>query len=131
MAGLRFVCALFVAGYGLNLVWFRRIVRVASRPARAADDSNSPGGLINQTMAASTWQERGGVNPPPGERGPRAGGTKYCASPLFTLPRRARAASFITAAGQSAAVTRSASACKTLGIPFSNKLGLQRARDCL
>ena len=36
--GLRFVCALFVAGYGLNLVWFRRIVRVASRPARAADD---------------------------------------------------------------------------------------------
>ena len=30
--GLRVVCALFVAGYGLNLVWFRRIVRVASRP---------------------------------------------------------------------------------------------------
>ena len=36
--GLRFVCALFVAGYGLNLVWFRRIVRVATRPSRAADD---------------------------------------------------------------------------------------------
>ena len=38
VTGLRVVCALFVAGYGLNLVWFRRIVRVASRPARAADD---------------------------------------------------------------------------------------------
>ena len=36
--GLRVVCALFVAGYGLNLVWFRRIVRVATRPSRAADD---------------------------------------------------------------------------------------------
>ena len=36
--GLRVVCALFGAGYGLNLVWFRRIVRVATRPARAADD---------------------------------------------------------------------------------------------
>ena len=36
--GLRFVCALFVAGYLLNLVWFRRIVVMASRPARAADD---------------------------------------------------------------------------------------------
>ena len=36
--GLRVVCALFVAGYLLNLVWFRRIVRVATRPARAADD---------------------------------------------------------------------------------------------
>ena len=36
--GLRVVCALFVAGYGLNLAWFRRIVRVATRPARAADD---------------------------------------------------------------------------------------------
>ena len=36
--GLRVVCALFVAGYGLNLVWFRRIVRVATQPARAADD---------------------------------------------------------------------------------------------
>jgi hypothetical protein len=35
--GLRVVCALFVAGYGLNLVWFRRIVRVASRRG-AADD---------------------------------------------------------------------------------------------
>ena len=38
VTGLRIVCALFVAGYLLNLIWFRRIVRVATRPSRAADD---------------------------------------------------------------------------------------------
>ena len=36
--GLRVVCALFVAGYGLNLVRFRRIVRVATPPRARADD---------------------------------------------------------------------------------------------
>ena len=58
--GLRVVCALFVAGYGLNLVWFRRIVRVASRPrARRGRLEFACAGYDNPNVVPTRERESG------------------------------------------------------------------------